>query len=372
LAVGSPDGRSIAIGCEDGSVRFVDVESRQQQTYFQAHEAKIGKIAFDQTGARLATMSRWEVACWDVERKNLIKRIAIPRTDGSRTLDGIHALSVLSFQPRGREERNRLLVRVRRTLTVHDLDGESPPLELESGMAPAGHAAWGPGGELAVGGLDGRLSLLDADLEPKAAFISTEPVSAIRFVAFAPDGNLLATTGDDLCATLWDTRRLTVVGRLDHGDVMLPMSNDSVCHAVFSSDGRMLITVTSAPWIVSHWDVRSGRRLWYHDYSSGNPALLQAAFAAGERCVFVIGNASRVLDAGTGSVLIYLPGAGLGMVPGTNLMFVRQGGGLEVREFLPGWSGPITDRPFADGPFEPRFSFVPFEHGAWRLDEHDR
>jgi WD40 repeat protein len=362
-AVASPDGRLLAVGCEDGSVRVVDLDARQQRWCLQGHGSPVAYIAFDERGGRLAAAAGDEVISWDVVHGVRQARLPLDPADTSYMLSGARVPSTLAYQPGG----EHLLTRIRSQATVWDLSSGRRVLELESGGAPPGHVAWGPHGELAVGGLDRRISLFDPDLEPIGALEAPGPV---RFLAFDPYGEQLVSAGDDLSATLWDLRRRRVLKTLPHDDVMDPiMVGDYVGHASFSADGRTLLTATSAPWVVCRWDVLSGRRTWVHDYGGGNPSPVEAFFTGTEDYVVVTGGISQLLSASTGLAVEDTPGTRLGTVPGTDLVFRPRGDGVEVSRCLPR----SPDGAAADAQvLQPLFTYAPCESGAWRLDHHDR
>jgi hypothetical protein len=72
----SPDGRSLAAGYSDGTVRLWEVVSGQQQARFTGHRDTITRLAFSADGALLASGSADRtVVVWDVAGRHAADRL---------------------------------------------------------------------------------------------------------------------------------------------------------------------------------------------------------------------------------------------------------------------------------------------------------
>jgi WD40 repeat protein len=189
----SRDGRWLATGGDDGSLRLWDGSTRQVRHSLVGHGARLTGLDFSPDGALLASSSMDEtVRVWDVATGRLLT-----------------------------------------TWTGHD------ERVLCVAFRPDGRA-------VASGGEDGKVYLWDPRTGKRLAepLPHPEPVNAVRF---QPGGGLLATAGEDPLIRLWDAG----TGQLER---TLAGHEDSVRDLAFRPDGQRL---ASAGWdhVVKVWDV---------------------------------------------------------------------------------------------------------------------
>lgn len=161
--------------------------------------------------------------------------------------------------------------------------------------------AFSPDGQrIAVGGYFGTTMVLDLATRQRIAVLPG--TNYIQTVAFSPDGELLAI-GSHLDVRLWDTRSFTMIRELP----------DAVAPAVFSPDGKQLLTYRKPPsgkrtnpmeedwrldvWDTDTWSVSNSHQLPASGSRSGSRDLyVQPVFAAdGKRLVVLAGDTIRVL-----------------------------------------------------------------------------
>jgi WD40 repeat protein/tetratricopeptide (TPR) repeat protein len=179
----SPDGKRLATGCDDASVRLWDVASAQPIGAPIPHEKPVGAVAFSPDGKRLATASNdGKVRFWETATSLRIGEVLPHR----------HEVHALAFSPDGKQ-----------VLTgCDDQMAQLWDLATQQRVGPA----WKHRG-------------------------------MVRAAAFSPDGKHLATASDT-SAWIWSTRPMRLVGKA--------FQHQGYVHAVaFSPDGKLLLTGSS-------------------------------------------------------------------------------------------------------------------------------
>ena len=247
----SPDGRSVGLGGEDGSVRILDLETGKRRTLAGRHEDRVQGLVFSSDGRTLATRSDdGRVLIWDLRAGN-----------------------------------------VRETLTGHT--GAIPTL-----------VASADGRTLYTGGLDKRIIVWDLAGDRRLArSFQVHPFRQAGFsdfpppLAVSPSGRIVAAGRPDGGVSLHDARTLRHLRDLpgdDEGPVMA---------VEFSPDGAA-VAATGEGGQVELRDVTSGRPLWPPLPGLGHPAqALGLSPDGGRLAVADLDGNLRLLDLKTGAVL---------------------------------------------------------------------
>ncbi|UKY55085.1 trypsin-like peptidase domain-containing protein [Streptomyces inhibens] len=236
----SPDGRTLATGSDDHSVRLWDMATGKRRTVLTGHTNAVDSVAFSPDGHTLATGS-----------DDGTVRLQDMATGKDRTALTDHAdwRNSVAFGPDGRTLATGSTDDSWQLLDVAD-GKKHTPLTGHTGMVDS--VAFSPDGHtLATGNDDGTTQLWDVATGKKRTTL-TGHTDAVYSVAFSPDGHTLATGNDDGTTQLWDVatgkKRTTLTGH-----------TDAVYSVAFSPDGHTLAT-GSADNTTQLWDVATGKK----------------------------------------------------------------------------------------------------------------
>ena len=218
------DGRFLASGSFDGTVRLWDIDTGEQTALFAGHRAGIGAIAVSPDGKTVVSGDTWKgtLILWDTEtgeelkrhatyRDNLIRRLQIS-LDKHRTVTYPNAIEALAFSPDGK-------------------------------IFASGHR-------------DDILRLWDSENGRKLSTLRDHKRGRIEGLVFSPDGKTLASSVDSI-----------ILYTLQKGK---PQSRFTIEHStgdlVFSPDGKTLISFDWRSWNGENedlhvWDTTTDKRL---------------------------------------------------------------------------------------------------------------
>jgi WD40 repeat protein len=235
-----PDGQTLAMGSDDGTVKFWDLQMRQVTTTLNAHQGAVWAVAFSRTGNRMATASDDGTAkVWDPITGNLVK----PFKHST-------AVRTVALSPDGK------------LLATGSRDGGVRIWDVDKGEEAArtsGHArsvmsvAFSPNGKMLASASGDRLGKLWDVATGQEHVTLHGHTGGVYGVAFSPDGKTVASGSWDKTVILWDAGTGTKLRTLSGHE-------QDVWSVAFSSDGQMLASA-SEDHTARIWDVATGREL---------------------------------------------------------------------------------------------------------------
>ncbi|HEY9832924.1 MAG TPA: tetratricopeptide repeat protein [Stenomitos sp.] len=267
----SPNGKTLAVGGEDGTVWLWQASSGKLIRRFQTDQGHIISIVFNPTnGERLIALGSNKLREWDtsgnlrreIDTKGALKEVknvvlshggilATVKTNGRvllndiqnpnaqlpqlmmQSLQKLQHISSFAFSRNG----NQLAIGEKNgKVWLGDIEKngvvwrQNFPIETQQGAVTS--LALSSDDKLATVGTDSTLKLWDTSDVPRRLRTQTGSINA---VSFSLDGKQLATVGADGTVRLWDT--------LGNQPILCPTQQGVVSNMAFSSDGKQLATV---------------------------------------------------------------------------------------------------------------------------------
>jgi WD40 repeat protein/uncharacterized membrane protein YkvA (DUF1232 family) len=266
----SPDGRLVALGAADGSVRLLDLHTGTLRVATGRHDAAVTDLRFTHDSRKLLTAGGdGRVDAWNVAEARRIEtftghsrtvsRVTIApngQTAYSAAQDG----TVIAWDLAGNRRLDRpYLAPPRRAIRfaggdVHGKDAaDLAPFGISVPYARLAVATTPHGGSFAVPDDAGYVDVFDSRTLTQTGRIPVRPGRQVSAVALAPDGRTVAATTTDGDVRFADLRDRRPLGPLQRAD------DDAAWSLAFSGDGRWLATAGFPLPALHLWDVRHRR-----------------------------------------------------------------------------------------------------------------
>jgi WD40 repeat protein len=226
-----PDGRRVATGSSDGTVKVWNLENGEQEGTSIEHESQICGLAVTRDGTNIVSVDGdGKIKVWDVKSHEIVKEwthpeswpeisispddrhiavgawtVAIYTMEGGQVIHSIEVgsrLSSLCFSPNGK----KLARSTRDDIRVYDVD--SGALFLQVGLSQSNwirDVLWSrDGSRLFSGSDDETISCWNSDTGERIGHPWTGHKGSIRSLSISPDGSILASASFDQTVRFWN------------------------------------------------------------------------------------------------------------------------------------------------------------------------
>ena len=231
-AVYSPDGKTILSGGEDNRIHIWDAQTGKEIQKYHEHSDGIDDIVFSPDGKRFVSIASSSLIIWDTESKQklVVYRDIYPR------------VYAVAFNPNGKT----IAIAQQHNILILDVETGNELFTI-TGLTGIIHSiSYSPDGKhIIADSMEDHLHIWDATtgllIKEIEGYVNTS-------VSFSPNGKYIVADTYILEAQTGKELR------------KLEGHTDSVTHAVFSPDGKRIVT-TSWDHTVRVWNVETGEEL---------------------------------------------------------------------------------------------------------------
>ncbi len=247
----SPDGKTLASGAQDQTVRLWDVETGQVQHSLQGHTDRVNCVVFTPDGSRVASGSEdRSVRLWDAHTGH-----AVYTLQGHR--QGVTALTLAldgRWLANACQDHQVQLWALPTKTRRPALQGHSKDVQA---------VAFSPDGALLASGSNDQTIRLWQVASGQVSLVLRGHQGWVRALCFTPDGHRLISCSNDWTLRLWDVQAGELIQTLE-----TPFSVWSLAFAPNHPDGRRL-AMSGTGRMVCLWDLTAREnKLYLHGHTN--------------------------------------------------------------------------------------------------------
>ena len=262
----SPDGKTLAMGLEDGRIIIYDIAERKVRYSLDEHSGPVWGIDFFPDGSRFVSASDdGTVKIWDLDKRKSVR--TLPGNSGVRSVAVAgHGRSIATGDRSG-------------NVIVWDVREQTPIKVYQHGGTVTAIAFDKQGLAVASAGSDKTIKLWDlTNDDSKPRLTLTGHKGPIYAVAMSPDDNLIASAGWNGVIKIWDENSGSELRELsgheyDVWSLDFAMQDQKVTLASAGQDGTVRV-----------WDPNRGEQLL--KYKGHKQAAHVVRFGAGNNQLF--------------------------------------------------------------------------------------
>ncbi len=235
----SPDGKTLATGSDDKTIKLWNLESGKEVYTLEGHDHSVYSVSFSPDGKTLATGSEDKtIKLWNLEKFEEI-----------HTLKGhLESVKSVSFSPDGK---TLATGSEDSTVKLWSLEKFEEICTLKGHLESVESVSFSPDGKiLATGSEDSTIKLWSLEKFEEIHTLKGH-LESVYSVSFSPDGKTLATGSEDKTIKLWNLKTCKVIRTLKG-------HYGGVWSVSFSPDGKTLAT-GSADKTIKRWNLRTGK-----------------------------------------------------------------------------------------------------------------
>ncbi len=253
----SPDGKYVASGGMDNTVRICEMDGKKEILVFEEHTANVNCVSFNYDGKKVVSGSNDNtIRVWDSTSG---KELAVLSGEGLD--DEMSSITCVKFSPNGRRVVSASSDGI---ISIWEWNIRKKIIELTGHSHSITSVQFSPDGKRVVSGSwDETVRVWD--LSGGKEIVIPVNRKIIYAVAFSPDGELVVAGNRDNTVGVWELRSRKQIA-------LLQGHKGSVMGVAFTSDGKQILS-GSEDKTVRVWDIASGfspARSCGHNSSIGN------------------------------------------------------------------------------------------------------
>ncbi len=261
-----PDGKTLAMGLEDGRVIVYDIEGRKVRYVLEEHSGPVWGIDFFPDGKRFVSASDdGTVKIWELDKRKSLT--SLPNNSGVRSVAVAgHGRSIATGDCSG-------------AVIVWDVAEQKPLKQYAHGGTVTAIAFDEHGMTVASAGSDKTIKIWNLQNEdPMPRLTLPGHKGPIYAVALSPDDNLIASAGWDGAIKIWDQNSGTELRELKGHE------NDVWSLDFGTRDRKLILASAGQDGSVRVWDPNGGEQLL--KFKGHKPTAHVVRFAPGSGLLF--------------------------------------------------------------------------------------